>query len=824
MSQFKNFAVSASRGSMAVFVVGVVVALVGAMMLFAPAGFAQEDPEADEALVAYDDASDVDGLAEESASVETPIDEAPASASESVAAPAPASASGEEASEASKAVEKPEDSKDPVSVVRDGDIDTVTIDDRDTKAWRDSETGMEKVSDDALYGISRESDAKIDEIVEVEADGIVVDEKSYGFIHDDEDKLDKIVVDYYGLKTAPPETLTLKVKSSKEGEYSILDKGDVPAKAEVQDAGFLPDSSAEKQEKIDKAKKENRAADTQSGTRRLDTDAPTVELGNGNYPILKSAIGGSYSRTTMFVNKIVVRDKRGSLTQGLAENGGIILKKQTHTCRLNSTNVEVLEKTGGKASLIAIDTSGCNTGANDKKLDIWEGENPKNVISVQLRASSKSTADDFDVYLFASADANEKAGNVQIPGGIPASDEWAEDVDNGKLTTKTEALRTRGDFKVTMTRKFDKGGDIASAVTAQVKHINGAYLDDNVMSPKLKVLNPDGSVIKELQAKDGEDVDVKDDLSGNKWGGVTFSEDVEGITVPNGGKIVVEMGFRKKPGAPVEDDLNMQPLGPGSLNVDLASSDKHFELKTVGDIDATAHVISRDGGFEDHIKIASRSKFERATVTVDAAGNILQPWKASNYSFDILSDAEGKTGIQDGYGLKARVKDISGDQVVYEVYPVKGNKPVSSAVIEAGTLIAVKSAFSGEPSTVETTVELKGEKITKAPDKTLAYGLGEIKKYPVGGAKDRTISGKVGDLEKYGVNGASAPFLLEDPRNPGVYTYGGVCLQPFLGVPGLMNATTNPKDWNHYPADYSPAGGEIPVQNQKALSYLVNQL
>ncbi|WP_222114887.1 hypothetical protein, partial [Corynebacterium singulare] len=78
---------SASRGSMAVFIVGVVVALVGAMMLFAPAGFAQEDPEADEALVAYDEASDVDGLAEEIASVETAIDDAPASES------APASAS-----------------------------------------------------------------------------------------------------------------------------------------------------------------------------------------------------------------------------------------------------------------------------------------------------------------------------------------------------------------------------------------------------------------------------------------------------------------------------------------------------------------------------------------------------------------------------------------------------------------------------------------------------------------------------------------------------------------------------------------------------------
>mgnify|MGYP007069006678 FL=1 len=223
-----------------------------------------------------------------------------------------------------------------------------------------------------------------------------------------------------------------------------------------------------------------------------------------------------------------------------------------------------------------------------------------------------------------------------------------------------------------MTREFDKGGDIASDVAAQVEHVNGAFLDNNVMSPKLKVVNADGTVIKELEGKAGEGVGVQDDLSGNHWGGVTFSEGVEGITVPNGGKIVVEMGFRKKSGAPVDDDLNMQPLGLGELNVDLASSDEHFELKTVGDIDATARVISRDNPFEDHIKIASRSKFEGVTVTVDAAGNILQPWKASNYSFEILSDDEGKTGIQDGYGLKADVKSIDAVSYTHLTLPTNG--------------------------------------------------------------------------------------------------------------------------------------------------------
>ena len=806
MSHLKNFAVSASRGSMAVFIFGVVVALVGAMMLFAPAGFAQEATEADEAPVVYDDEYDSDALAEETQSVESTVDDE--------------SALDEETSES---VEEPEVPKDPVSVERDGDIDTVTVDDRDFGAWHDDSTGLEKVSDDGLYGISRESDAGIDEIVEVEADGYVVDEDAYGFIHDDGADLDKIVIDYYGLKTTPPETLSLKIKSSKKGEYSILDEDDIPAKADVQDAGFLSDPSAEEQEKIDKANKENRAADTQTGTRRLDTDAPTVESGNTNYPILKSAIGGEYTQTTMFVNKIVVRDKRGSLTQGLAENGGIILKKQKHTCRLTSTNVEVLEETGGKASLIAIDTSGCNTGANDRKLDIWEGQSTKDVISVQLRASSNSSADDFDVYLFASADANEKAGDVQIPGGIPEPDEWTEKVDSGTLTTKTEALGTRGDFKVTMTREFEKGGDIAGDVSAMVDHVNGAIVDDNVFAPKLKVVGADGKTVKEVEGNLGDSAELIEDANRNAKGGVSFTG-LEGVTVSNGGKIVVEMGFRRTSGTPVKDDLNMQPLGVGELNVELESSDEHFELKTVGNIDAVARVASRENPFEDIIKIAYRSKFEGAEVKVEARGNILRPWKASNYSFDILSDDEGKTGIQDGYGLKVDVKSIDGDQVTYEVYPVKDGKQVNSALIEAGTQIAVKSAFSGQPSSVTTTVKLEGEKVAKAADKNWAYGLGEIKKYPVGGESSRTITGKWGELQEYGFAGATAPFMLEEPGKPGQYTYGGVCLQPFLGVPGLMNATTNPEDWNQYPVDYSPAGGEIPVQNQKALSYLVNQL
>ncbi|MCG7277368.1 hypothetical protein MHK08_13015, partial [Corynebacterium singulare] len=66
---------SASRGSMAVFIFGVVVALVGAMMLFAPAGFAQEATEADEAPVVYDDEYDSDALAEETQSVESTVDD-----------------------------------------------------------------------------------------------------------------------------------------------------------------------------------------------------------------------------------------------------------------------------------------------------------------------------------------------------------------------------------------------------------------------------------------------------------------------------------------------------------------------------------------------------------------------------------------------------------------------------------------------------------------------------------------------------------------------------------------------------------------------------
>ena len=275
VTHLKNFALSASRGSMAVFIFGVVAALVGAMMLLAPAGYAQEETEAEVSEADVVDAS---------------LDQ-------------------EEPAQASEAEEEPVLYQDPISVERDDDIDTVTIDDREFGAWHDSFSGEEKVSDDSLYGISRKSDAGIDEIVEVEADGKVVDEDAYGFIHDDEADLDKIVIDYYGLKTTPPETLTLKVKSSEEGEYSILDADEIPAKADVQDAGFLPDPSAEEQEKIDKVKKENRAIDTTpdaGGTRRIELNYVSVQDSVTNNPILQTEIGGETVEKTLFLNKIII--------------------------------------------------------------------------------------------------------------------------------------------------------------------------------------------------------------------------------------------------------------------------------------------------------------------------------------------------------------------------------------------------------------------------------------------------------------------------------------------------------------------------------------
>ncbi|MEI4872678.1 hypothetical protein Q8G47_28535, partial [Klebsiella pneumoniae] len=87
----------------------------------------------------------------------------------------------------------------------------------------------------------------------------------------------------------------------------------IPAKADVQDAGFLPDPSAEKQEKIDKAKKENRDIDTTpdaGGTRRIELNYVSVQDSLTSNPILQTEIGGETVEKTLFLNKIIIRDNR----------------------------------------------------------------------------------------------------------------------------------------------------------------------------------------------------------------------------------------------------------------------------------------------------------------------------------------------------------------------------------------------------------------------------------------------------------------------------------------------------------------------------------
>lgn len=962
MSHLKNFAVSASRGSTVVFIFGVVVALVGAMMLLAPAGFAQETSEAAEASVVSDEEADVDGLAEEIQSVEKAIEDAPASGEDA-----------SEAFEASESVEEPKVSEDPVSVERDGDIDTVTIDDRDFKAWHDSETGLEKVSDDALYGISRESDAGIDEIVEVEADGDVVDEDAYGFIYDDEDKLDKIVIDYYGLKTTPPETLTLKVKSSKEGEYSILDEGDIPAKADVQDAGFLPDPSAEEQKKIDKANKENRAAETQTGSRKIELKDFRVENATTTNPTFVFSVGGepkTDGHQTLYANKIVLQytpkdsANNDKVVSGFADvNKNIEISKGRTSCRLSSNDGAYYRETSsGNTNYLEIDMSKCSASTGTRKaIDFWE--EGKDEIKVKLSANLAGADVDFDGELWASTTPGDSIVNhdnesqlvettdyVDTPrseagagytalqtqvlgpdrpyrdlylsriyvydpdhqldkglnsvkvqkgphvsaGTVPAKRLSGEQkdyieidisglnpteakkfaiwegsanrviahfpnvgaVDPSRLDMRVyaspvqgqspenvdlkaspfadvEAQETKGenlttnvapvegsngrDFTVTLTRDFPVGGTLGDEVTGRVDHVNGTFLNNAVMVPTLKVLDADGQPVKELEGRAYDRYRLANDRAGNDWGGVTF-DGLEGVKVPNGGKIVVEMGFRQKPGSPIKDRQNRLPLGPGEVIVDLAKTDDHFELITGEDddaIQARAEATKRDDkAFEDVITIGSRSKFSGAKVTVDAPNSILT---GEAYSFQI--GGENNTGLEEGYSLEKKVISVDQDKVVYEVYPVDQDGNRATALVEKDTKFTVSSAFSRVPETVKTTVELSGKKLTKAAEKTWTQGEGgEINLFPVGRLYPLIMT----NSERHGFNGSPGPFLLMDKDN-NVISYGGLCMEPHLGYPDRAHPQND--EWELFPSGYTPVDGKpLSFENQQAVGYIVNRL
>ena len=813
MSHLKNFALSASRGSMAVFIFGVVAALVGAMMLLAPAGYAQEETAAEEASVVYDEEND-DGLTDEIQSVEKAIEDAPAPGDE-----------------ASQVVEEPELYQNPVSVERDGDIDTVTIDDREFGAWHDSFSGEEKVSDDELYGISRKSDAGIDEIVEVEADGDVVDEDAYGFVHDDEADLDKIVIDYYGLKTTPPETLTLKIKSSEEGEYSILDADDIPAKADVQDAGFLPDPSAEKQEKIDKAKKENRAA-TGNQTMQLITDEELddperdPEVNRPTETGLQTQVWGDYEKKDIFLNRIVIHDPEGQLDDGL--NKSVYIQKgPTEKCTLSGASVK---KVPGHDGYIELDLQKCPV-----QPIVWQGSG--NRVMVFFKGVGDVDRSKLQMAVYGSPVKKEPAGDIGYPtfknGVDPQS--WEE----GDLVTKTEEADTHGDFKVTMTRSFDKGGIVRGDVAARVEHINGAYLDNNVFAPKLKVLDVKGETVYELSGRAGEhpQVHVEDDLKGNAWGGVRFSG-VNGIEIPDGGKLVVELGHHETADAPVIDEDHKQPQGAGRLEADVKQSDDAFILVTgpeEDDIKASSYVMSRgeenEAGiatYEDIVTIDKRSRFNGATVTVKADPKYLFPGFAERYGFEIYypgGKPDGKTGIEEGYKLV--VKDSKVDRaagiVTYSVgVATADGKPVDSALVEAGTQLSVKSLFASEPSGVETTVELKGKELKKAADKTWTNNYVHPPYIPAESADAFGANGAI-------FNGYQGPFLIRKAgRQEGVVMRGGICLQPNYAPPGdaYDGGNVDLEKWHVLPKGTSPIEGhpDIPEENQQIMGYIVNKL
>ncbi|OFT58139.1 hypothetical protein HMPREF3149_11275 [Corynebacterium sp. HMSC05E07] len=636
------------------------------------------------------------------------------------------------------------------------------------------------------------------------------------------------------MKTAPPETLTLKVKSSKEGEYSILDKDDIPAKAEVQDAGFLPDPSAEKQKKIDKVKKENRDIDTTpdaAGTRRVELNYVSVQKSASGNPILQTEIGGAPSQETLFLNKIIIRDNREQLTRGL-DQGDIVLRKWnkndkrfTELCRMSGAfknqAVQVVEWTNDKASVIAIDASKCNRDdANTKKkfVDFWTGYG--DIVDVQLGATPNSTANDFDVYFWANPTKGKSAGEVSYPSNTPEGGSWTKDYADGKLTTETTPVDgSRTDVHVKMERTFVDGAILDDEATVQVQHLNGFYLDNEVSTPVLKVLDANGNEIKKLEGKAQDVYPITTDVENSDyWGGLTFTglKSVEGpkggkIEVPKGGKIVVEMGFRKKATAPVDDESQLTPLGPGALAVNYSSPNNTFELVDNKDISASTTTVSRKNPFEDKIIFNSRAHFEGAEVTVNAPNSILGE---ENYTFEIKSDPMGKTGLEAGYTLGKQLVSATPDAVTYKVFPVKDRKKVDSALIEKGTEIVVRSKFSSVPEKSETVVELKGKDVPTTKSGDWSYGAGATELFPMGGF---TVAN--GDIFR----NSAGPFRIED--KDGVVMYGGLCVEPDLGYPG-GSPSKDPKDWYQYPVDRSPVDGSrsIDLEHQRAVSYIVNSL
>ncbi|WJZ13926.1 SpaA isopeptide-forming pilin-related protein [Corynebacterium gottingense] len=457
----------------------------------------------------------------------------------------------------------------PITVERDGNVDTVRVHDPWGELWQWGGAA----STENVFALTR--DGEVAEVLSVTADGRDLDARDFGWANTAYGAF--LGFDLNALHTIPPVDVTMRVRAGEAGEYRVAESDEIPAKREFM--GF-----AEGEETVAPGARaatpyaatstmglpagqawsvEQKLATTATTTgtaglpARDDGDKEPMGFG-GVKRFMRTTASGSRPDTvipagsspTLAVTRIRVMTTSPSVTFPV---GKIALLKNTGSWySLESAKVTPIVE-GGVTRGYDIQLFDPETDTLYKKVDIWSG----NQLAVSFeKMTGIPPASNYALEVYASHPVTqESAGDYA----------WGDAGDPEKRRTTVTPSGADGIARARVTRTTQEDGVLEGEVAAAVKAQNGYSLDGG---ETLTITGPDGKVLYTCKA--GEDrscgiapIPAQGQTDGA--GGVKFTLP-QRLYVPKGSTVAVAMDFRKDPSLPVADQYLRGPAGPIQLD------------------------------------------------------------------------------------------------------------------------------------------------------------------------------------------------------------------------------------------------------------------
>ena len=122
----------------------------------------------------------------------------------------------------------------PITVERDGEVDTVRVHDPDGELWQWGGAA----SAENVFALAR--DGEVGEVLSVTADGRELDPEDFSWMNTERGAF--VGFDLNALHTIPPVDVTMRVRAGEEGEYRVAESDEIPAKREF--VGFAEGEEA----------------------------------------------------------------------------------------------------------------------------------------------------------------------------------------------------------------------------------------------------------------------------------------------------------------------------------------------------------------------------------------------------------------------------------------------------------------------------------------------------------------------------------------------------------------------------------------------------